>query len=68
MFDEFDVLPMVEGKVQFVNKEIQQIFTVFLNDSHLKKPTRIALFNPTNMYKLGIINMAKIIYVGKSFT
>ena len=68
VFDDSDVLPMLEGKVLFVNKEIQQSFTVYLNDSHLKKPTRIALFNPTNMYKLGIINMAKIIYVGKSFT
>ena len=67
VFDDSDVLPMLEGKVQFVNKEIQQSFTVYLNDSHLKKPTRVALFNPTNMYKLGIIKMAKIIYVGKFF-
>ena len=68
VFDDSEVLPIVEGKVQFVNKEIQKTFTVYLNDSHLKKPTRVELFNPTNMYKLGIINMAKIIYVGKSFT
>ena len=68
VFDDSDVLPMLEGKVQFVNKEIQQIFTVYLNDSHLKKPTRIELFNPTNMYKLGIIKMAKINHVGKFFS
>ena len=67
-FDDSDVLPMLEGKVQFVNKEIQQSFTVHLNDSHLKKPTRIELFNPTNTYKLGIIKMAEIIHVGKFFT
>ena len=68
VFDNSDVLPKVEGMVQFVNKEIQQSFTVYLNDSHLKKPTKVELFNPTNMYKLGIIKMAKMIYVGKSFT
>ena len=68
VFDDSDVLPMLEGKVQFVNKEIQQIFTVYLNDSHLKRPTRVELFNPTNMYKLGIIKMAKIIHVGMFFT
>ena len=68
VFDDSDVLPMLEGKVQFVNKEIQQSFTVHLNDSHLKKPTRVELFNPTNMYKLGIIKMAKIIHVGMFFT
>ena len=67
VFDDFDVLPMLEGKVQFVNKEIQQSFTVYLNDSHLKKPTRVELFNPTNMCKLGTIKMAKIIDVGKFF-
>ena len=68
VFDDSDVLPMLEGKVQFVNKEIQKTFTVYLNDSHLKKPTRVELFNPTNMHKLGIIEMAKIIHVGKYFT
>ena len=68
VFDDSDVLPMLEGKVQFVNKEIQQSFTVHLNDSHLKKPTRVELYNPTNMYKLGIIKMAKINHVGKFFS
>ena len=68
VFDNPNVLPMIEGKVQFVNKEIQQSFTVYWNESHLIKPTRVELFNPTNMYKLGIIKMAKINHVGKFFS
>ena len=59
------VLTKLSGRVQFFNENIQQIVKVHLNNSSREKPTRIELFNPTNIYKLGINKVANISFVGK---
>ena len=65
VFDGSKVLTKLSGRVQFFNGNIQQIVKVHLNNLSREKPTRIELFYPTNIYKLGINKVANISFVGK---
>lgn len=56
------------GRIQFKDGEIQQVVKVPLDNLTHEKPTRIELFNPTNVYKLGIMKMTNISLVCKYFT
>ena len=55
------------GRIQFEDGLIQQLITIPLNKSRHDKPTRLELFNTTNMYSLGILNMAEISFVCKCY-
>ena len=62
---ESQALPDTYGNVEFEVGELEKSIKVRLNNSTLKMPTRIELFNPTKMYSLGNIKMAKISLVCK---
>ena len=60
-------LTKTSGRIQFEDGQIQQLITVTVNKSRHDKPTRLELFNTTNMYNLGRLKMAKISFVGKFY-
>ena len=61
-------LTKTSGRIQFEDGQIQQIITVPLDKSKHDKPTRLELFNTTNMYNLGRWKMAKISFVCKFYS
>ena len=67
MIYESQALPDSYGSIMFEVGELEKSIKVPLNNSILEKPTRVELFNPTKMYRLGNITMAKISLVCKFF-
>ena len=61
-------LTKTSGRIQFEDGQIQQLITVPLDESRHDKPTRLELFNTTNMYNLGRWKMAKISFVCKFYS
>ena len=65
---ESENLTKTSGRIQFEDGQIQQLITVLLNESRHDQPTRLELFNTTNMYNLGSLKMAKISFVCKFYS
>ena len=64
-FHDSKMLPNLTGRVQFVNKNIQQIVKVHLNNASMERPTRIELFEPSNGYQLRKDKVVHISFVCK---